>query len=395
MRPEAARGAATHEIPRILGSYRGEKPGPTVLVVACMHGNEPSGMQAFRRVLAHLEELRPNMRGEVVGLVGNRGALEQNRRHLSTDFNRLWTRQQVDDLRAGRISPDKSPEHREQVEMLEAMDEICARRRGTLYCLDVHTFSAPGKPFACLSDTLRNRNFAFSFPIPVILGLEEALDGTLLEFMNSEGHIALAFEAGQHDDPLSVENHEAAIWLSLVSAGCLPKSSVPQHARHLARLREAGRGLPHIMEIRYRHAISEADRFRMRPGYSNFQPIVKGEPLADDARGEVRAREAGMILMPLYQPLGNDGFFLGREVRAFWLRVSALIRHARLDAFVHLLPGVSRHPDWEGALLVDPQIARWYVMEIFHLLGFRRERPVGDFLVVSRRLYDFEPRGLH
>jgi succinylglutamate desuccinylase len=52
----------------------------------------------------------------------------------------------------------------------------------------------------------------------------------------------------------------------------------------------------------------------MRPGYANFQPIRRGEHLADDASGPVLAPEDGLILMPLYQSLGTDGFFLVQEV---------------------------------------------------------------------------------
>jgi len=379
---------SVQEIPRFIGTYRGEHAGPTVLIIAAMHGNEPSGIKAFRRVLGRLQETQPSLRGELIGIIGNRAALAAGKRYMHTDFNRLWTRKQVDDLRSGAIPATTSPEHREQRELLETLEKIYAERRGNVFCLDVHTFSAQGMPFAALSDTLRVRKFAFEFPIPIILGLEEALDGTLLEYMNNEGHVAIAFEAGQHDDPISVDNHEAAIWVALVSAGALSKEQVPSYGECIERLERAGRGLPHIMEIRYRHAISEADQFKMRPGYANFTPIEKGEHLADDARGGVHAREAGLMLMPLYQPQGTDGFFLGREVKAFWLHLSAVVRRLGLDRIVHWLPGVDRHPTWKGALTVNPEIARWYVTEIFHLLGYRRERPEGDHFVVSRRLHD-------
>lgn len=381
-------GESVQEIPRYIGTYRGESVGPTVLIIAAMHGNEPSGIKAFRRVLGRLQETQPSMRGELIGIIGNRAALAAGKRYMHTDFNRMWTNQQVDDLRSGAIPTDRSPEHAEQLDLLNTLEKIYAERRGNVFCIDVHTFSAAGMPFAALSDTLRVRKFAFEFPIPIILGLEEALDGTLLEYMNNAGHVAIAFEAGQHDDPISVDNHEAAIWVALVAGGALTRDQVPSYGECIERLERAGRGLPHIMEIRYRHAITEADEFRMNPGYSNFTPIDKGEKLAVDKNGDVLAREAGLMLMPLYQPQGTDGFFLGREVQAFWLHVSAIIRRLGFHRIVHWLPGVSRHPTWQGALTVDTDIARWYVTEIFHLLGYRRERPEGDHIVVSRRLGD-------
>lgn len=63
------------------------------------------------------------------------------------------------------------------------------------------------------------------------------------------------------------------------------------------------------------HAIKKGDNFVMQPGYKNFQPVKKGEILATDKNGAISAQEDGLILMPLYQKQGNDGFFLVKMVR--------------------------------------------------------------------------------
>ena len=42
--------------------------------------------------------------------------------------------------------------------------------------------------------------------------------------------------------------------------------------------------------------------------------LEKGEVLAIDGKGEIRARESGLIFMPLYQNLGDDGFFIVEEI---------------------------------------------------------------------------------
>ena len=95
-----------------------------------------------------------------------------------------------------------------------------------------------------------------------------------------------------------------------------------------------------------------------------------------------------MILMPLYQKLGNDGFFLAREVAPFWLWLSKVLRKSRLADLMHLLPGVKRHPSEKGTVIVNTRVARLYPLQIFHLLGFRKRRQMENQLVVSRRLYD-------
>jgi len=123
----------------------------------------------------------------------------------------------------------------------------------------------------------------------------------------------------------------------------------------------------------------------MKPGYRHFQRVVKGETLGTDHGGEVRAREAGVVLLPLYQVQGDDGFFLGRVVRPFWLRVSAILRWLGVPAWSHLLPGVRRHPAREDTLIVNTRLARFYPLDLFHLLGYRKRRRQGNLLLVSRR----------
>jgi hypothetical protein len=52
-----------------------------------------------------------------------------------------------------------------------------------------------------------------------------------------------------------------------------------------------------------------------------------------------------------------------------------------------LLPGVNRTDDPE-TLEINTRIARFFPLQIFHLLGFRRLRWSADRLVVSRRKFD-------
>ncbi|NIP77669.1 MAG: hypothetical protein GWM90_00080, partial [Gemmatimonadetes bacterium] len=41
-----------------------------------------------------------------------------------------------------------------------------------------------------------------------------------------------------------------------------------------------------------------------------------------------------------------------------------------------------------GAVVVDRRVARWYTVEIFHLLGFRRTVERRHELIMSRRHFD-------
>jgi succinylglutamate desuccinylase len=380
---------AATDYERILGRFGGNADGPTMIVMCGIHGNEPSGVKAAQRVAAGLEELADRLRGEWIAVTGNRQALRAKSRFLARDLNRVWTPEK---LEQALLEEDSDvPESLEQRELYLLLRELTFDDRRTTIFLDLHTSSADGAPFLTVGDTLRNRRLAVRLPLPMILGLEEQVDGALLEHMNNQGHVTLGVEAGHHDRASSIDHHEAVLWLALSAAGMLDARDVPDRERHRATLAEATRGIPRITEVRYRRPVRPGDGFRMHPGFVNFQAVDKGQVVASDSNGEIRARETGRVLLPLYQGQGDDGFFIGREVRPFWLRLSALLRKVNADRIVTLLPGVRRHPREPGALVVYTRVARIYPLEVFHLLGYRKLRQHGSVLIVSRRVFDSEP----
>jgi succinylglutamate desuccinylase len=377
--------------PRRLGRYTADRPGPTVVLVGGLHGNEPAGPRAIASVLDHLARARPHLRGEVLGLTGNRAALAAGRRYLGRDLNRRWLPADIGEL----LAPDSTrvePEDDEQRELLAELAPLLAGAREPLVFLDLHSTSGGGPPFTCMADVLRNRRVAFALPIPVILGIEEILDGALLGWLCDLGHVAVGVEGGQNDDPRTQAHHEAALWLTLVASGALAAGDVPELAAHRERLADGARGLPAVIEIRHRHLVRDGDDFAMVPGFAGFDPVARGQVVARDRGGPVRAPEAGLMLMPRYQKQGEDGYFLARPVSRFWLRVSALLRHLRVDRLAPLLPGVRREGREIDRLLVDAGVARFQVRNVFHLLGYRHERARSDVLAFSRRRPGF--RGL-
>jgi predicted deacylase len=381
----AIRKTPLQEFSRCLGSFVGEPDGPMVIGISGLHGNEPAGAIALQQVLQHLHVLQPPFKGRLIGLAGNLEALQRGARYVHRDLNRMWSPARVRELKKQTLLEIETTESREQRALLAALDEALAGPYSQAVFLDLHTTSADGAPFSLISDTLVNRHFALRLPAPVILGLEENLDGTVLNYINELGHAALGFEAGQHQSPLSVCNHEAAIWITLVAAGCLKPEHVPQWRSLLQTLREATRGLPQVFELRHRHAIQPGDGFVMEPGFVNFQKVERGQLLATDRRGEIRAQESGYLFMPLYQAQGEDGFFLVRQVRPFWLHVAAWLRRWQVDRSLALWPGVRRLAGDPDSLVIDTRVARWFVIEICHLLGFRQHSESGGKLIVTRR----------
>jgi hypothetical protein len=371
----------------LIGSIRGSFPGPTLLILGGIHGNEPAGVLAAYRVLPRLQERSADLCGEIVLLRGNTRALERKVRYIDADLNRQWTADDAQLRESAKGDLAEISELLEQRELLVVLREAVSRARGDVYFLDLHTTSAPGKPFATVGDTLRNRRFALSFPVTIVLGLEEQIDGTLLEYLNNLGAITMGLEAGQHVADTSVDHHEAVIWNATVATGNFRREYLPEFDQCRSVLKRAGGGR-RVVEVRHRHAILPEDDFQMEPGFRNFQPVRRGQVLARDRTGEITARETGLILLPLYQKLGDDGFFLGREVKKFWLNLSALLRKLKVGDYIHLLPGVRRDPLNEDFLIINTRIARILPLQIFHLLGLRRRRWIHKYLVVSRRSHD-------
>lgn len=305
---------------RLLGRIGDPRAGNTILVVAGIHGNEPAGVIAARRVFDQLIASQVELAGELVLLSGNRRALAESRRFVERDLNRGWSAPRIQELRRTVVQSEGSTarlssEDAEQFDLLAQIDQVIERSFGAVYFLDLHTTSSSGYPFAMIMDGSPQRLFAYHFPLPIILGLLDQIDGVLLKYMHARGCVSLGIEGGQNEDPRSVAHHEAVLWIALGAAGLIPAREVPEVGRHRAVLTQASYGCPRILEVVHRHSIRDEDRFHMEPGFANIHRVARGTLLAKDRTGEIRAPEDGVVFLPLYQAQGDDGFFFGRELQ--------------------------------------------------------------------------------
>ena len=381
--------------PRCLGRAEGRDPSPAAVlfVTGGMHGNEPAGVLALRKVFRSLTADDTGLRGELVGFCGNRKALRRGVRFLQHDLNRCWTPDRVEAVRHSH-----GPLEAEDDEMRALEREIRAvlerAPKGGAFALDLHTTSGPGPAFAILDDTLPNREFAMDVPVPLVVGIEEELAGTVTHHLHDQGFRVFGFEAGQHEDETSVDRAAAAVWLAMEICGVLEKDSRPEVAAARDLLERTTGELPHVVEVRYRHPVAPTDDFRMRADrgdgrkFKNFDEVEAGRILACDKRGPIHAPENGLILMPLYQLQGEDGFFIVRALRPTWLKLSARLRRMKAEWVLPWLPGVKPHPELDDTFVVDRRWARFLARELFHLLGYRRRGPMGRFLIMTRRPHD-------
>ena len=316
MTSEAASGRRRQ---RVIGRFQGQERGPLLIAIGGMHGNEPAGVLAIERLIQMLEyeqtaNVNFNYRGRFVGLVGNVGALAEQKRFIKTDLNRWLNAERIAALR-DRI--DLTAEDEEAVALATAVEnEVEAYEPDHVVVIDLHTTTADGGFFSIVNDSPTSRAIALDLHAPVILGMLEGLADTSLHFFTTAQlgvpTTSLVFESGQHNDPLSVDRAIAALVHAMRSIGAVHPRDVEGH--HNEILEESARGLPHLVRFAYAHAIAPEDQFVMKPGYRNFMPVQAGEAVAKDIYGEITSPIDGLILMPLYQKQGDDGFFVVEEI---------------------------------------------------------------------------------
>lgn len=304
---------------RMIGTYTGTQPGPMIICLGGVHGNEPAGIRAIEEVM-RLLQLEPSVNpgfsfsGTIIGLRGNLRAITARKRFIDTDLNRIFFREDVNILM--QTDPlERSIEQNEMLELVSYIESAIQLHQPTItLILDLHTTTANGSGFSIAQDDEMSLMLAKGMHIPVILGINQGLKGTTLDFFNrpEEDLHCIVIEAGQHDDPESIQRSLSTIINCMRSIGCVLPRDVDHH--HDVRLMELGAGLPKVTRLIHHYKIQPKEIFVMREGYKNFDRIAKGEVLAENESGPIHSTCEGLILMPKYQPQGDDGFFIVEAV---------------------------------------------------------------------------------
>lgn len=282
-----------------------------------MHGNEPAGVLALEEVFRLLEQepqQNPNFsfRGRLIGVRGNIQAILANKRYLKKDLNRQFTLNNIRKVRS-RTEKHLIAEDLELRAIVDLVDqEIQDYQPSQVVIIDLHTTTADGGIFSIATNYEQSINIAKGMHAPVVTGLLAGIRGTTLHYFCPDNFacpiVSVTFEAGQHNDPQSAQRATAALINLLRSV----KSVRPQDVenKHDQLLLNYSKGLPALVKLLHVQSITPGDGFQMMPGYQNFQPVKKGEVLAKTKDGPIAAPKDCLILMPLYQQQGEDGFFL-------------------------------------------------------------------------------------
>jgi hypothetical protein len=332
-----------------------------------MHGNEPAGIVASEMLLEQLAD--QEIRGKVLLIAGNIQALEKDVRMIHSDLNRVWSSEMVRrDLETGPLLDVLGAEATEMHEINTFIHDLMAEERELIF-IDLHTTSSQTVPFITMCDTLINRTFVNGLGVPVVIGIEEYLFHPLLSYVMEKGHTALAYESGQHKDPNSANRHFHFLMLALSKCGVIALSSEEKrvHLKHICfndSLTDA------VFDVRFRQPKEKNDGVKVLPGFSNFDPIERGRKIAMKNGEFIVSAHHCRILMPLYQSLGSDAFFLIGRMPGWWRLLSVFARKVKLYRYINLLIP-SAEKVGENRLSVRAQVGNSRLKHILHLVGYR------------------------
>lgn len=305
-------------MPELLQTFRfqGHRPGPRLLVLGAVHGNETCGTVAIQRVLQQLTSgtLRIEC-GEVTLVpVTNKLAYERNQRVGDRNLNR-------------NLHPTASPNDNED----RIANELCPLLEQNEVLLDLHSFHSPGAPFVMVGPEDNDGTLepfseaAKEESLARCLGVQRAVDGWLdayargakrrggnsiygigtTEYMRAHGGYGVTLECGQHEDPRAPEVAYTAIINTLA------------HLRLVDALEPRRQAMETLRLVEVTDREHPDDRF-VKP-WTSFEQVHSGEAVGLRANGtDVRAPDDGFIAFPNVNALpGAEWFYFATRRQRF------------------------------------------------------------------------------
>lgn len=285
-------------------------PGPSLVVLGAVHGNEVCGAHAIVRAIDDLTHGRLRLlRGRLTLVpVANPLAFAQATREGERNLNRRFLPQPDPQDYEDRITHQLAP--------LLAQNEVL---------LDLHSFHTPGDPFAMVGP--RNNSgarepfarAAEEMALARALGAQQVVEGWLEvydraaglrgelpddegigtnEYMRSQGGYAVTIECGQHEDPEAIDVATRAIHGALAHLELAHVPAPPRFAGPAARLKDV--------------VLRESPADRLAQDWHSFDAVQAGDVIAHRADGTpVAAPYDGCVLFPHPEAeVGQELFYL-------------------------------------------------------------------------------------
>lgn len=292
-------------------------PGPRLIVLGGVHGNETCGTAGIERMRAELDSGAVQLlRGRLTMVpVANPLARRRLRREGERNLNRSF-----------QPTPAGAPPADYEARIT---DLLCPLLEQHDVLLDLHSFQSAGEAFAMIGprdNTGTLEPFARAQEegqLALHLGTPRVVEGWLdiyaaglaqrspgqpvdaaalafgwgtNEYMRSRGGYGVTLECGQHADPAAPEVAHAAIHAALRLLGMVAQPASMPRPPELLRL------------------VSVTDRFdaddRFVREWATFDPVAAGQPIGLRADGTLlRAERDGFIIFPNSEALAGTEWF--------------------------------------------------------------------------------------
>ena len=294
--------ADTRDGPLEILSFAALAPGPRLLVLGAVHGNETCGPQAIARVVEDIRAGRLALaRGEVTFVpIANRKAYRQQTRMGDRNLNR--------DLRDKPVPLDYED---------RVGNRLCALLRAHDGLLDIHSFRGEGEPFVFFGPDDNDgalepfRHAAEESAFAAALGVEVLMHGWLdaygkliaargrlglpplapteghgtTEYMRFCGGWGVTLECGRHDDPASVGVGYEAILRALAQLRLIDAPPPVSRVKKVIRVADI--------------IVCEAEGDRLEGRWKTGDAVAAGQTFARRADGRpVTAPTPGYLVFP-------------------------------------------------------------------------------------------------
>ncbi|CAN5714109.1 M14 family metallopeptidase [soil metagenome] len=328
--------SATAAAPLRIHSFESTAPGPRLIVLGGVHGDETCGTVGIERVLADLDSGALTLTRGTLTLVpvANPLARQRQRREGERNLNRLFQPTTAPSDYEARVTNLLCP-------LLDRHDVL----------LDLHSFQSAGDAFAMIGP--RDNHGALEpfsraheeGQLALHIGTSRVVEGWLdiyaaglahraglpggapvddaalafgwgtNEYMRSQGGYGVTLECGQHRDPTAPEVAYRAILSALRTLGMIAADAAAMPASSSAL---PGPAEPSVSPVLLR-LISVTDRTHEEDQFvrewATFDAVARGEPIGVREDGTVlHAERDGFIVFPNAEALpGTEWFYFAVE----------------------------------------------------------------------------------
>lgn len=269
------------KIPEFVWHFKSSTPGPKVVIIGSLHGNERIGAEAIEKLKNDLADCKL-LAGEVFLILGNPFAYEQNVRFLEFDMNRLLGKDYSD-----LETADSSTLAIEQKRVLEIAEIV----KDADFLLDIHSTIKPSRAFMYCETSLEHLKLANLFSVDYIVSAASDfrpadLVSSVDNFVDERGGIGLTYEAGWHEDPLKVSEVIKNIKTFLQELDVYD-FELAVNSAHIAQ-----------QMLIYADVIPQSGSFSFVKDFENFDFVEKGSIIALDGDAEITAKQDSYVVFP-------------------------------------------------------------------------------------------------